>query len=116
MRPRSCKVLAARVTSAVSNSSCLSGGSAAFIYATSAAIVNASTGVYVVRKRYAIEWRVKLSLGGRDQIVGADREGTRNKREKRDMPGRARSDADEMTDCNDATRCDAGLLFVGTIV
>ena len=75
MRPRSCKVLAARVTSAVSNSSCLSGGSAAFIYATSAAIVNASTGVYVVRKRYAIEWRVKLSLGeGRDQIVGADRD------------------------------------------
>ena len=50
-RPRSCRVLAARVTSAVSNSSCLSGGSAAFMYATSAAIVNASAGVYVVRKR-----------------------------------------------------------------
>jgi hypothetical protein len=51
MRPRSCSVLAARVTSAVSNSSCLSGGSAAFMYATSAAIVSASVGVYVVRKR-----------------------------------------------------------------
>ena len=43
--PRSCSVLAARVTSAVSNSSCLSGGRAAFMYATSAAIVSESAEV-----------------------------------------------------------------------
>lgn len=84
------------MTSAVSNSSCLSGGSAAFIYATSAAIVNASAGVYVVRKRYAIEWRVKLSLESRAGTRSAVPTQTNtNERENGTCRGGAGSDADE---------------------
>ena len=49
--PRACKAIAAFVTSAVSNSSCLSGGIAALRYVTSEAIVSSSDGSYVELNR-----------------------------------------------------------------
>ena len=69
--PRSCSAAIMRVTSAVSKSSCLSGGSAALRYVMSAAIVSSSARAYVMRKRSRIERDTKSSL--RAFVVAAAR-------------------------------------------
>lgn len=63
--PRSCSTVIIFVTSAVSKSSCLSGGIAALRYVTSAAIVSSSDRAYVILNRCRIEREAKSSLSTR---------------------------------------------------